>query len=331
MKRFYKQSGFTIVELLIVIVVIGILAAITIVAYNGIQNRANIANVQAALSQVVARLESYSVENNSTYPSALSAAGINNTPGTTYTYVTNSATTPPSYCVTATTNGVSYYVDRSTGTTPVAGPCPPPTTVADSFTGTDGSAWPSTWTPNTSGTANTSVDLLGNTGRVQVRTAANSWAMALRNDVGPATNQGILVTISISPVATFTNGTIYITFDATTVTNYTPLYGTGVVITSADAVTTGINTYKYVNGTNTSMNYYSMAGIGLTNFKVRLERLGTTTRYKIWDVNAAEPASWTTSLTDSTVYPAGSPLLAVRSTSSLGLIASFDDLLIYVP
>lgn len=35
-----RQTGFTIVELLIVIVVIGILAAITIVAYNGIQTRA---------------------------------------------------------------------------------------------------------------------------------------------------------------------------------------------------------------------------------------------------------------------------------------------------
>ena len=36
----YRQQGFTIVELLIVIVVIGILAAITIVAYNGVQDRA---------------------------------------------------------------------------------------------------------------------------------------------------------------------------------------------------------------------------------------------------------------------------------------------------
>lgn len=35
-----SKSGFTIVELLIVIVVIGILAAITIVAFNGVQKRA---------------------------------------------------------------------------------------------------------------------------------------------------------------------------------------------------------------------------------------------------------------------------------------------------
>lgn len=38
-----KRAGFTIVELLIVIVVIGILAAITVVAYNGVQQRANTA------------------------------------------------------------------------------------------------------------------------------------------------------------------------------------------------------------------------------------------------------------------------------------------------
>lgn len=43
MKHTRRQSGFTIVELLIVIVVIGILAAITIVAYNGIQDHARMA------------------------------------------------------------------------------------------------------------------------------------------------------------------------------------------------------------------------------------------------------------------------------------------------
>ena len=44
-----KRSGFTIVELLIVVVVIAILASISVVAYTGIQQRAkNSAIIDAA-------------------------------------------------------------------------------------------------------------------------------------------------------------------------------------------------------------------------------------------------------------------------------------------
>ncbi len=65
-----RQKGFTIVELLIVIVVIGILAAITIVAYNGIQNRAYNGTVQQDLGSIAKKLEIYKIDNNGLYPSS---------------------------------------------------------------------------------------------------------------------------------------------------------------------------------------------------------------------------------------------------------------------
>ena len=62
-----SKSGFTIVELLIVIVVIAILAAITIVAYNGIQQRANNAQRIAAAKQWYDAITEYTASNQA-YP-----------------------------------------------------------------------------------------------------------------------------------------------------------------------------------------------------------------------------------------------------------------------
>jgi len=86
-----SSSGFTIVELLIVIVVIAILAAITIVAYNGIQQRARDGERRTEMQTIEKALALYFIDNGS-YPTCTNTVYV---PGTTgggcnFTVITSS-------------------------------------------------------------------------------------------------------------------------------------------------------------------------------------------------------------------------------------------------
>jgi len=67
------KTGFTIVELLVVIVVIGILASITIVSYNGISQKANLASIKSDLANASLTIKSYS-SIRGTYPLTLDSS-----------------------------------------------------------------------------------------------------------------------------------------------------------------------------------------------------------------------------------------------------------------
>lgn len=122
--RTAKQRGFTIVELLIVVVIIAILAAITLVTYNGIQQRANNAAIIDAASKSLRMIQSY-IAVNDKYP-VTGQACITTTTGcmnstTTFsassTFDNNIATigTVPRSIPSSGTNryGILYYYDTS--------------------------------------------------------------------------------------------------------------------------------------------------------------------------------------------------------------------------
>lgn len=77
-----NSRGFTIVELLIVIVVIGILAAITMMAYSNIQSNSRNAKTIAAAAAWAKGMQLYKTENG-TYPTINSCLGNINTYGST--------------------------------------------------------------------------------------------------------------------------------------------------------------------------------------------------------------------------------------------------------
>lgn len=67
LRRSVKVRGFTVVELLVVIVVIGILAGVVLVAYNGIQDRGRASVAQTDLNNAKKRLSIYQARNGN-YP-----------------------------------------------------------------------------------------------------------------------------------------------------------------------------------------------------------------------------------------------------------------------
>ncbi len=67
-KRGVSHRGFTIIDLLIVIIVIGILATVAIVSYNGIQQQAQNVRRLDDIDKVASSLELYAKNNNGQYP-----------------------------------------------------------------------------------------------------------------------------------------------------------------------------------------------------------------------------------------------------------------------
>jgi len=129
LKLITKQNrfAFTIVELLVVIVVIGILAAITLISYNSIRNKAVIASMQSDLSNAARQLKMFSIDNG-TYPLTTDCGQPDSTTNkcikssdATDLYYQSSNLTTPEFCIAARNGNIIYKV--SDNSSPSSGGC----------------------------------------------------------------------------------------------------------------------------------------------------------------------------------------------------------------
>jgi prepilin-type N-terminal cleavage/methylation domain-containing protein len=130
MRSSQRQDGFTIIEMIVVIITIAILAAITIVAFNGVQKRARDSMVQAELANAQKQIQLFR-GTNANFPTAINACP--NPTATSICYTPANGVTM-NYYVDNTSSPAYYYINAKYGTSNFRLGSDDPTPVATSGT-----------------------------------------------------------------------------------------------------------------------------------------------------------------------------------------------------
>lgn len=196
LSRTRKASlGFTIVELLIVIVVIAILAAITVVSYNGISSNAKESALKADLKSGATQLGVSHAETGS-YPA--DTIGIKKSDSTTFTY-TGGGTT---FCLQATSSqlaGKSFYITEAGSIQ--SGSCPTAVATMQAFTSAQCAALPVYTGSNASAVISLTDNRGGTTRTYEVAKLADNKCWMLTNLKLGSTTGATTLTPSDSNVA----------------------------------------------------------------------------------------------------------------------------------
>ncbi len=311
-----RQQGFTIVELLIVIVVIAVLAAITIVAFNGVQNRATASLIQSEVSQNVKALQSYYITNSDVYPADAATGNLKSSADSTLTY--EPAVDFKSYCIQIVNKG-QVYKATNTDTAPVIGMCSSTVPTYASITST---TFTLNWAAVTGATSydaqcardsNYTVGVVTNTVATNTAnftglTAGTAYYCQTQATIGSVAGPWSATATSATAAPAIPTGLASASITTTSFTlNWTAVPGV-VGYTAQCALTTGYSPTVY-NNAALATNTASITGLSAgTTYQCHVLSRGTTTNsvysanFAVTTATPAVPASLTSSAITSTSF-----------------------------
>ena len=86
MMRFHKKRGFTLLELMIVVIILGILASLAVPRFITAASKARKGTATAMLSAIRSSVFRYYVENNEDWPASIDELDLDMSPGAGWTF-----------------------------------------------------------------------------------------------------------------------------------------------------------------------------------------------------------------------------------------------------
>ncbi len=243
------------------------------------------------------------------------------TAATTLTDTTVVANQTYSYTVSA--RDAAGNLSAASAALPVTASDPDPSSFSDQFSGPDGSGWGVQWTTSV---ADGTATLVSGTGELALTDTAGAYSRALLSGLATRTNSETLFSYHFNTTARVAYFSVYARGSGGWQNGYRPRNGYGLEMKPQSGT---VEVIRNDNGTTATLAMVTGARqVSTAKQWIRLRVSGTTIQFRSWVDGQPEPATWTSTVTDSTVTAAGQLHFSlVRGGSNTGVKSvQIDDL-----